>query len=590
MTDVNVTVRGAVARALDRVNGEQLVSWPVFGLTLIVGAVVHLLGSPDLDSGHVGVRLLSVLISTLVLFVVLAAFAPLRRSHGATGRAWLVVSLLLAGAARGITLQLLLYVFGAAASLSMAYRLPAGIATSSLAVALFSAIIGAMRERAGRIAAAQQVRDGLVAAIRTLDEGIEQRQEQAAERIVADLQRQLDVAFGDSANVDERLRDLADDVVRPLSHALARTVPMPSAFVSTGLIARVRPSDAWYGLRAVDGLNPLWLTLIPAVTMIPAAVTFISAPAVVPFMGVLTATLLVGTSVLRVTARAVTDGRPPWVHAVVLTASLLLINGVGSATTALVEDGHTSIVFAGFIYLPLIGWSLAVAASTRRAVVNADEQIMQDAAQLRWVSARLAAVRWQQQGDLSRALHGPVQTAIHGAVSQIKRASAEGDDLGLVIAQQREALSTAIMRLALPNPSSADIDHTLATSVETWAGVAAIDIDIAPRALDAFKADPISAGVFVDVVGEAVSNAVRHGGATRVLIGVRSAGPDLAEMVIQDNGRSPHETANVNGLGVGSATGLGTELMRQCSVEFEHRVEPDGYLVRALLPVGPHPA
>ena len=532
-----VDLRHPVERALDRVNGPQLVSWPVFGLTLLVSVAVHFAGSPDLGSGHVAYRRLAVLAGNVALFGILAATGPLRHRPGTASRVWLVVALLVGGAVRGVVLQLLLVALGLTDSLNVAYRLPAGIATSSVAAALFSAIIGAMRERAVRVAAAQQVHDGLVEAIRTLDEGIEQRQEQAAERIVADLHRQLDLAFGANADIDGRLRDLADDVVRPLSHALAQTVPVPPEFVSMRVIARVRPSDAWRGLRAVDGLSPVWMTAIPIVAVIPAVAAFVGRAAVPAFMATLTVILLLGTAALRAAARPVTAGRPPWVHAVVLTASLFLLNVSGIVLVGIVEPGHTAMLVTGFIYLPLIGWSLAIAASTRRAIIEADAQIARDTARLRWVSARLAAIRWQQQGDLSRALHGPVQTAIHGAVSQIKRAEAEGADLGVVVAQQRESLTTAIMRLALPHPSTADIDHTLVTAIETWSGIASIDVDIAASARAALQVDSVSTGVFVDVVVEAVSNAVRHGNATSVRVSVEMAATDLLGIAIVDNGR-----------------------------------------------------
>jgi anti-sigma regulatory factor (Ser/Thr protein kinase) len=78
----------------------------------------------------------------------------------------------------------------------------------------------------------------------------------------------------------------------------------------------------------------------------------------------------------------------------------------------------------------------------------------------------------------------------------------------------------------------------------------------------------------MEIVAEAVGNAVRHGDASAIAVDVAVVDDDLL-IRVQDNGQS--------GLGVGS--GMGSQVLQDCCLRWERRSQESGVVVEALLPL-----
>jgi signal transduction histidine kinase len=114
-----------------------------------------------------------------------------------------------------------------------------------------------------------------------------------------------------------------------------------------------------------------------------------------------------------------------------------------------------------------------------------------------------------------------------------------------------------LLDIALDTSQVANQESLLANLeeiVERWRGFVRIDIDLK---LDQNTLDPIISQALVQVVGEAISNSVRHGLAQTVSIRIADLVSDksVLEVTIADDGLGPRS----------GPTGLGTELFTSVS-------------------------
>ncbi len=153
--------------------------------------------------------------------------------------------------------------------------------------------------------------------------------------------------------------------------------------------------------------------------------------------------------------------------------------------------------------------------------------------------------------EASRNLHGRVQTRLLSCAAAIDRASQTGDIdlLNSALVEVNEIFDAAALTQS-DDPEVA-MGQQLATISKHWDGLchATITISAGLESLANKAAQDVAA-----VVEEALTNAVRHGRATEVEIGVEELGESIGI------------TVSDNGLGLSDATpGLGTELIRLIS-------------------------
>ena len=188
------------------------------------------------------------------------------------------------------------------------------------------------------------------------------------------------------------------------------------------------------------------------------------------------------------------------------------------------------------------------------------------AAELRWHVARLHMEQWRQQRRLARALHGPVQALL--AVAADRLAADPNASLG----QLRRELERELT--AHPADRTAVWSNGLARLRSTWRGICAVavaDEDLVAAGLDA---DPLCAEIALEIVSEAVSNAVRHGKARQVEVEVELL-PEQVRIVVLDDGQGMS----------GEAAGLGTRLLEDCALSWSRQTE-QGSVLRVTLPMG----
>jgi signal transduction histidine kinase len=173
--------------------------------------------------------------------------------------------------------------------------------------------------------------------------------------------------------------------------------------------------------------------------------------------------------------------------------------------------------------------------------------------------------RSRQLADLarqaSRLLHGSVQTRLHSCAMAIDGAGEAGSERARI-----EALLEAMAILdqpLKPARSAGTISEEVQRKVALWGSLCEFTIDIRGDShvdLDATSSpspspSPSPSESIGRIVEEGISNAIRHGKATRIDIVVSTRPDGTCDVEITDNGTGPQ----------GGKPGIGSALLHQSS-------------------------
>jgi len=580
------TERDAPRRApfLQRLTGPALVSWPVLAVITAWSAVLALLGGGAAVSGSPALRAGMGAVSGVAAFVVVAAIWALVINKTTGGVRVLLTALvvLLAGVVRGVVMQwgLTAVDFVDSTTATLATRIANGVATIPIAFVIAAAAVSALRSYRDTATALVLEQARLLRLLEDSTRVIEERQADAIARVRARLDeaiRELPLDSGPSAVT--ALETLAGDVVRPLSHSLARDLP---AWEVDGAseVPRVRWIDVWRRPDPRVAIQPLLLGAACLVVAVPASFLLLTPrsgiPAVIAAVGVLTVTLVIGRWALR--RMPPTPALVAWaaISSVLLAAAAL----VAVTVTVVARDDPSVGVFVGPGVFAIVTFGLLIAtASMMRVRMAESTALLEDATrQLRWTLARVNTQQWEQAGRLSRALHGPVQSLIHARVQRLRQQAAD-PSTPLDVRHLRAELQQALASALTPQDAARDLPELFNELAGTWSGVADIDWHVVAPARERLQADSLCALAISDLAVEAVSNAVRHGRARRVDIAISVEGGDLAVLRVVDDGVR----------GKQSTPGLGTTLLTQCTVDWSLSATAPTTL-SARLPLGGTPA
>lgn len=162
--------------------------------------------------------------------------------------------------------------------------------------------------------------------------------------------------------------------------------------------------------------------------------------------------------------------------------------------------------------------------------------------------------------ETSRVLHGAVQTRLAVCSLTIERAQKSNDHAALALALEEAIaiLHTPVERAAAHETIGAEV----ARKAALWVGFCEISVHVQPSLGDVPHAAAQDVGRLVE---EAISNAVRHGGATHIVVNVALEDDGAIAVEVEDDGvndvqfaashsgRPSHRRGSLGVLGVGSA-------------------------------------
>lgn len=338
----------------------------------------------------------------------------------------------------------------------------------------------------------------------------------------------------------DELRRLSAEVVRPLSHELilepTSIKVVPASFVSTPPRWELRdvlrdasrePAAGHWGLCAVMGLlGVVGLSLYGSIPLLAMnfgwnLVIFGLLPGAIAHA---TRRAWQRMSVARAWAASIAMWSVLGVVAVTSTAGLMrILTGAGT-------------VFWGVAILYVILSALTVVALAGfQRQRDLQVELIDILAHQEALASRLMMRIDHERRELGLVLHGSVQASLTRAAMALDRwgVTLDVNELPDVVAEVRTALDAAVSAFEGADTLRNDLEAVVRDRLRLWSGAVTCSWTVAPDAVRAI--DGAAAKKVGDIVGEAVTNAVRHGRADEVSVGVVLDG-SVVVVCVRDNG------------------------------------------------------
>lgn len=563
---------------LRRIGGRHAITWQSFWVVFVLNTLIYFTSNLTAIRAGLVVRFAIASVSQLAMYVVpvLIWLVWVRRASRPRP---VVMSLgfVAAGFVRGITILVVpeWFVHGYAPTPGeWILRVSASIAfipVTLVVMAIYNDLTFENAERSAELKRYQ--RDA-----GSIEQHVFERMRENQANVIAQIRAQLErlLRFQDPADLVAELRVSVDDVVRPLSHSLAATIPS----VERPHTDLTRTRIPWPVLLAEAGRMPLFMP-----TLTTVVVVFASGPWLLlrPLSG---RALMAAFATLAVTWMALTLGNVVWQRlqlsrpiAVVMVATVMALLTALSWWPMLRTlggpelDPMMALVVA---YFMITSWFFSLPRAAER--LTREHSVAVDVAiqQLNWEMARAQASAWQQQRNFAYALHGPLQGAMTAIIFRLEAALAEGElSAELRSEVERELLST-VESLTTTADEVTPFTEVVEDIRRLWSGIVEVEFAADESALAAAESDETTNTVLVDVTREACSNAVRHGRAARLSIQLRWRSPLVLELVIANDG-----TDSV----VDAGSGLGTQLLNEATVSWSRTRQDALTVLTALVPV-----
>lgn len=450
-----------------------------------------------------------------------------------------------------------------------------------LAYVLTANVVVAIRERRRQIAQLQSQRRRLDSAIEGVSYGINEQNEQTIERVRTVLVKELS-ALEDSSPVESLnlLQSTASEVVRPMSHELAHAVPRVEVRVTEADSTPVVWPEVINQAASGRPFSPWVVGLVIAIELLTVILNDPSG--VLVYFG-LAGILIVLLAIANRCLGGLLPGKSMATRiALVIAFALIVSLLIGALQVVLQGSSRLNLAIAGalafFVFVFTLGTAVVTALGRDRDRVI--EELRESSRQLEHGLVRLRQVQWFQQKALSRALHGPIQMAVTAAAIKLDAAIQKGPVQAGLVDSVRSELLAGLDVLHEADFEVTTLDRAIERMRATFDGVCEVEASVSDDAAAVLAADGVLRSCVIDIVTEAVSNAFRHGNASRVIITMLSDA-DTVAIDVEDNGQ-PNSNE--------SGAGLGSTLLDECTLSWSLTDTASGHVLHAVLPAVPAPA
>jgi hypothetical protein len=561
-----------IRRLLLLATNPKAISWPVLLTGTTLSVVLHFAPSGNTVHGNFWVRLIIAVLGYLPSIGFVALIQRVIRGIKSQNLkiAFVLASYLLGGALRGIFFSLVFFYLGMSGSLNLVFRvfgsaLPFGFAT---AVATIS--VGALSESRLRIKFFLEKQDELRSALQE----VARARSSFENRVSSEIENRVEAEIKQLSGKPEQamlieLKALVGDFVRPLSHSLASAVPnwQPLKVLET----KVGWRTTLQKLNPAMALRPILLTTMSAVTAAPAFFTFFGWQRALVMEVISIATLYSLTSALNPLLRKLPNSLPLIVRALFTTGSLLVV----AMPAGLLSDWYsndpvnTHFVFeSSLTVVPTLGWILLLGGAANASSRDLEANLAETISKLRWLRARINLVNWFEHGELSRLLHGEIQSALHFGILKFE---ANPGNHGGAIEEMQRRIHEAFTRERQP----LDFEQQLIDLSDFWKDICLISWEVDQNATDLIADDEIGKSALLDIISESCGNAIRHGQAKNIWITVQNNDPEVIGLSVANDGTPPKP---------GNKVGLGTSILDACTLEWSLK-STDRVVLEAEVPV-----
>lgn len=423
---------------------------------------------------------------------------------------WVLITIAIAGLVKGA------FVFAAVDS-------PVKFILSALYSIIFSIfaalVVDSFRTHQAAMARLREVRRALTMASERTRRDIEMLRESTKEAVLS----AVEVALGgarDRREVSLRLTRVTQEVVRPMSHELARTEPRPIEVSSRG--------------RRGFQMRLLIDSTLESRPCHPGVVTAIVMMSIGPLLAdyfrstQMIAPIVVGSVVLLATlwlANRLPWNRLPMWLGVGLLPVVFIASGtvtyLGMSLSIPPMSGPFSGGVFSTVFLVIVGLAVALLNGAERRQPMLEERLIVANSELATALSSANAQFRRERHQLAQVLHGVVQPRL--VAQAVEQSKAEGN----VNIDELLDDVTALLAKAVDEPPLVNLRDALDDLQLVWSANAEITIDLSEAVDRLVSQDPTIGKAVCDVACEAVNNAVLRGGATRVDVAAAANGGDI---------------------------------------------------------------
>ena len=566
--------------AYDRLTGRHVLGPGVFWSTLAFSFLAHALGSSDLATGNILARLAAVTLAHLAMMIILAlarqAFWRLNASLATL--ALIIGGYILAGAIRGLTLQITLYSLGAAETGYSTYRLIGGVVVMATGLIWAAFAFGIKAEWGAKRATLSGTKQQLESLLADSETRLEVEASDTMSTIESMLQTALLPELAESPQrALTKLQALINDTLRPLSALLASNQPKLELVRLDPTAYRFRWTTALTHLKLRESSRPFTIGLILATLAVNGFVQYLPEISAIWLLLLSFVVLASGLSLSRFVLAGLVDRLPPSIRVIAVLAVLFLVGFVGGlGVLSLGDDPLVAVTLSanGGVASALLGALFGINHAASKEMESIELQLKNYEHKLRWTIAALNGQHWLQKKQFARKIHGPIQSEVAAAAIRIERSLSTGEvtESGEVVLRN---LRDRLAKLLDDTKGTSDVRPVLAEIAETWHGLCKIELEMSEEVERTLKQDATCVETVLEIAREACSNAIRHGSAENILLTVEMANHELVKLTVRNDGTK---------VDIDSKRGVGSAYLDDCTYSHALEMNEDGAILTATIP------
>lgn len=331
-----------------------------------------------------------------------------------------------------------------------------------------------------------------------------------------------------------KLRDVVETVVRPLSHEIGSSNNVDDEVSDLAKRAAVVYSKGRFPSRVSAGAM-----IVPELVMFATASIAIVSNMITFPQGALLASVisLVAIWVCYRLAQRVMQNLwvPLWVALFLSLLSAVLTTLITSALLGafsfVLSDADIWRLLLSQVLIVAVSFYMQFLRTQRNAAELEMTKVVSDLAIL---NSQLRQEVWLNRRRIASILHGSVQAALYASAMRLaKIESPSAEEIETV----QSDITAAINKLESVEGAET-FSEVLRQIQAVWDGAVEVELpNITPDVLAQIDANQVASTCAAEVVREAVSNAVKHGKAEQVSIGVEMTGPHLLAITVANDGQ-----------------------------------------------------
>lgn len=472
---------------------------------------------------------------------------------------------------------------------SAAYLITAGAVNGLVFFGLSSILQGDVRSYRSDYRTLAQQQFVLAAHNDSAENQLATLQASMIQRVRDTIESAVRIAFvrvGPGPDLTAELLRVSDHVVRPLSQELL-TTPEPVSLSAAGVTA---PQIQFRRLaQFVSQEGAFRYGTLPVIAFLigfPGVIMAEQSLRITPAFLATVAVYFVGTKLLSIVHPHVNRllHRSLAARYTFVVLGYMAIGAVGGLTFNLLKPDFTygplMPLSTSLIAATLFGMVLATTEGIRAAQRDSVAILKRTNDELEWRTTRMRSSLWIEQSRLARLLHSDVQATLVAQALRY-RVALNGGDADISNVAKLEFEVTQAVNSVFTQQRVTSIDSVIEALANRWTGVIEVTCLVSGESRKALARDEVALSVLEDILAESVTNAVKHGSATKWHAELNMVSLDRIALTASNNGAQVVDSQT-------HSPGLGSRLLDIVALEWTLSSDAATGLttLRATIPIG----